>query len=43
MTVNQANLVNAKANTSGVVTVKAAKGFRFGGSKVAGTRTAEFA
>ena len=43
MTVNQANLVNAKANTSGVVTVKAAKGFRFGGSKVAATRTAEFA
>ena len=43
MTVNQAKLVNAKASTSGVVTVKAAKGFRFGGSKVAGARTAEFA
>jgi hypothetical protein len=42
MTVNQANLVNAKANTNGVVTVKAAKGFRFG-TQATATRTAEFA
>ena len=39
MTINQANLVNAKANTNGVVTVKAAKGFRFG-TQVARTETA---
>jgi hypothetical protein len=31
MTLNQAKLVNANANTNnGIVTVKASKGFRFG-------------
>ena len=30
MTVNQANLVNAKASTSGTVKVTASKDFRFG-------------
>jgi len=42
MTINQANFVNAKTSTSGVVTVKAAKGFRFG-TQATATRTAEFA
>ena len=39
MTVNQANFVNAKTSTSGVVTVKASKGFRFG-AQVAQSETA---
>ena len=30
MTLNQANLVNANANTNGTVKVTASKGFRFG-------------
>jgi len=40
MTVNQATLVNAKANTQSGVKVTVAKGFRFGGSKVARTEAA---
>jgi hypothetical protein len=40
MTVNQAKSVNAKTSTIGAVKVKASKGFRFGGSKVARTEAA---
>ena len=39
MTVNQAKLVNANANTNGVK-VTVSKGFRFGGSKVAANKAA---
>jgi hypothetical protein len=39
-TVNRIKLVNATANTTSGVKVTVAKGFRFGGSKVATTEAA---
>jgi hypothetical protein len=40
MTVNQAKIVNANANTTSGAKFTVAKGFRFGGSKVAATEAA---
>jgi hypothetical protein len=40
MTVNQANYVNANTSTTSGVKFTVAKGFRFGGSKVAATEAA---
>jgi hypothetical protein len=40
MTVNQAKLVNADANTTSGVKFTASKAFRFGGAKVAATEAA---